>query len=112
MSFGPTRRRVSLTTCSIKQRSAPRCQTRRSARCSSLRSRPARQRMAKRARSTAATPEQIANAKEGEEPEPAPAVAILPVRKGGWNKFTVKSKLTDLTVFDDAEIVWAGDAAY
>jgi uncharacterized protein YcnI len=60
----------------------------------------------------AATAEQVANAKEGEEPEPAPAVTILPVRKVGWNKFTVKAKLSDLSVFDDAEIVWAGDAAY
>jgi uncharacterized protein YcnI len=59
-----------------------------------------------------ATPEQVANAKQGEEPEPAPAVAILPLRKSGWNKFTVKSKLSDLTIFDDAEIVWAGEAAY
>lgn len=59
-----------------------------------------------------ATPEEVAAAKEGEEPEPAPAVLIVPVRKLGWNKFTIKDKLTDLTAFDDAQIVWSGAAAY
>ena len=60
-----------------------------------------------------ATPEEAEAAGDSEEgPLPAPAVAILPARKLGWNKFNVKSKLTDLTVFDDAQIVWAGDAAY
>jgi uncharacterized protein YcnI len=59
-----------------------------------------------------ATPEEVAAAKEGEEPDPAPSVTILPARKPGWNKFTVKAALTDLTIFDDAQIVWAGDAAY
>lgn len=61
----------------------------------------------------AATPEEAEAAGDDENgPLPAPAVTILPARKAGWNKFTVKSKLTDLTVFDDAQIVWAGDAAY
>jgi periplasmic copper chaperone A len=60
-----------------------------------------------------ATAEEAEAAGDSEEgPLPAPAVAILPARKLGWNKFAVKSKLTDLTVFDDAQIVWAGDAAY
>lgn len=60
-----------------------------------------------------ATPEEAEAAGDSEDgPLPAPSVAILPARKLGWNKFTVKSKLTDLTVFDDAQIVWAGDAAY
>ncbi len=59
-----------------------------------------------------ATPEEVAAAKEGEEPEPAPALVILPVRAGGWNKFKVPSKITDLAIFDDAQIVWVGDAAY
>lgn len=59
-----------------------------------------------------ATPEEVAAAKEGEEPEPAPAVLIVPARKPGWNKLTIKDKLTSLAVFDDAEIVWSGDAAY
>jgi uncharacterized protein YcnI len=44
--------------------------------------------------------------------EPAPALNILPVRYPGWNKFTVKADIKDLTVFNDAQIVWSGDAAY
>jgi len=47
---------------------------------------------------------------EGEYP--APALTILPAHGKGWNKFTTPNQLTDLTVFDDAEIVWVGDAAY
>jgi hypothetical protein len=60
------------------------------------------------------TTEWVTIAKPGEaEPEhPAPAVTVLPVHKSGWNKFSVAAELTDLSVFDDAEIVWAGDAAY
>ncbi|HEX3595017.1 MAG TPA: DUF1775 domain-containing protein [Polyangiaceae bacterium] len=45
-------------------------------------------------------------------PEPAPNVVLLPARVPGWNKYTVAQKLTSLAVFNDAEIVWAGDAAY
>jgi uncharacterized protein YcnI len=45
-------------------------------------------------------------------PEPAAELKVLPVRKAGWNKYTVKSELKDLAVFDDAQIVWSGDAAY
>jgi periplasmic copper chaperone A len=45
-------------------------------------------------------------------PEPAPALFLLPAHKTGWNKFTVPVALTDLSVFDDAQIVWAGTAAY
>jgi hypothetical protein len=59
-----------------------------------------------------ALPEEIAAAKMGEEPEPAPALVILPARSPGWNKFTVTNKVTDLSIFKDAQIVWAGDAAY
>jgi hypothetical protein len=59
-----------------------------------------------------ALPDEIAAAQKGEEPEPAPALAILPARAPGWNKFTVAQKVTDLSVFKDALIVWAGDAAY
>jgi uncharacterized protein YcnI len=59
-----------------------------------------------------ATVEEVAAAKEGQEPEPAPTLVILPVHYGGWNKFTVKNKIADLSVFDDAQIVWSGDAAY
>jgi periplasmic copper chaperone A len=53
-----------------------------------------------------------APAAEGEEVPPAPALTILPVRRPGWNKFTVESAISTLTMFDDAQIVWAGDAAY
>jgi uncharacterized protein YcnI len=60
----------------------------------------------------AATPEQVAAAKEGEEPEPAPSLVILPVRARGWNKFEARTAIDDLTIFDDAEIVWVDDAAY
>lgn len=59
-----------------------------------------------------ATPEEVAAAKMGEEPEPAPALTILPVRFTGWNKFTAKSKIENLAIFDDAQIVWVKDAAY
>ena len=45
-------------------------------------------------------------------PEPAPALVVLPVRGPGWNKFTTKSAINDLAIFNDAEIVWVGDAAY
>ena len=60
----------------------------------------------------AATAEEVAAAKMGEEPEPAPALSILPVRFTGWNKYTTKTKIADLSVFKDAQIVWVGDAAY
>jgi uncharacterized protein YcnI len=49
---------------------------------------------------------------EGEEMSPAPQLTILPVRSPGWNKFTVKNDVSDLTAFADAQIVWSGDAAY
>jgi len=45
-------------------------------------------------------------------PEPAPAITLLPARVPGWNRYTVPVELTSLSVFDDAEIVWAGAAAY
>jgi uncharacterized protein YcnI len=60
----------------------------------------------------AATPEEIAEAEMGAEPEPAPALTILPVRAPGWNKIETSVAIEDLSVFDDAEIVWVGDAAY
>ena len=48
-----------------------------------------------------------------EEGEAAPMLAILPVRAPGWNKFQVASQVDDLSAyFGDAQIVWAGDAAY
>jgi hypothetical protein len=37
----------------------------------------------------------------------------VPARKTGWNKFTVPSDISDLSVFfSDAQIVWKGTAAY
>jgi periplasmic copper chaperone A len=48
----------------------------------------------------------------GEEGEPAADLLILPPRHPGWNKFMVPVELADLTAFDDAQIVWSGDAAY
>lgn len=48
----------------------------------------------------------------GVEPEPAPSLLVLPVRSPGWNKYTATDDITDLSVFDDAEIVWVGDEAY
>jgi uncharacterized protein YcnI len=59
-----------------------------------------------------ALPAEVAAAPKGEEPEPAPALVILPPRSAGWNKFTVPSDVSDLSMFKDALIVWAGDAAY
>jgi periplasmic copper chaperone A len=60
----------------------------------------------------AARPEEIAAAKEGEEPPAAAWVWVVPERVPGWNKYTVAGSIEDLSVFDDAQIVWAGDAAY
>lgn len=62
-----------------------------------------------------ATPEEVEAAKNKDAevpPEPAPVLTVLPVRGPGWNKFTAKSAIADLTIFNDAEIVWVGDAAY
>lgn len=59
-----------------------------------------------------ALPEEVAAAKMGEEPEPAPSLVILPPRSPGWNKYTVTNAVKDMTIFKDALIVWAEDAAY
>ena len=48
----------------------------------------------------------------GDPDEPAPALRILPRRFPGWNRYTVPAAITSLSIFDDAEIVWQGDAAY
>jgi uncharacterized protein YcnI len=45
-------------------------------------------------------------------PEPAPSITLLPSRVPGWNRYTVPVELTSLSLFNDAEIVWAGSAAY
>jgi uncharacterized protein YcnI len=49
---------------------------------------------------------------DGSEAPPAPAVTILPPRSPGWNKFTVPVAVDNLAMFNDAQIVWDGDAAY
>ncbi len=43
---------------------------------------------------------------------PAASVFVMPPLKPGWNRFTIEEHVHDLTVFDDALIVWAGKAAY
>ncbi len=47
------------------------------------------------------------------EPEEAPAVALVPAHKPGWNKMTVPVAVTELDVyFSNAQIVWKGNAAF
>ncbi len=48
---------------------------------------------------------------EGDDP-PAPSITTMPDRKPGWNKYEVEDEIHDLSIFDDALIVWSGDAAY
>jgi len=48
----------------------------------------------------------------GDEAEPAPELLVLPPHKPGWNRYTVDVAIDDLTMFDDALIVWAGERAY
>jgi uncharacterized protein YcnI len=59
----------------------------------------------------ALTPEEAAEA-GGDHAPTSPALKIVPKRGKGWNKFTVADKLEDLSIFDDAEIVWLDDKAY
>jgi uncharacterized protein YcnI len=49
---------------------------------------------------------------DGSEPPPAPALTIMPPRTPGWNKYVVPVEITSLSIFNDALIVWNGDAAY
>jgi uncharacterized protein YcnI len=49
---------------------------------------------------------------EGAAQEPAPHLLVLPPRKPGWNKYSAPRAIADLTVFDDAQIVWVGESAY
>lgn len=58
----------------------------------------------------ALSPEEAAEG--GDHALEAPALRVLPARKGGWNKYTVPRRITDLSIFDDAQIVWHGDKAY
>jgi uncharacterized protein YcnI len=48
---------------------------------------------------------------EGDDP-PAPSITTLPARTPGWNKYEVEDEIHDLSIFDDALIVWSGEAAY
>jgi uncharacterized protein YcnI len=58
------------------------------------------------------SPEEVKAAGGGEDVPPSPSLALLPVRQSGWNKYTVAGDLDDLSIFNDAQIVWSGDAAY
>ena len=43
---------------------------------------------------------------------PAPSFLAYPARIKGWNKYIAPDHLHDMSIFNDAEIVWKGDAAY
>ncbi len=43
---------------------------------------------------------------------PAPSFLAYPARVKGWNKYTAPDHLHDMSIFNDAEIVWKGEAAY
>lgn len=44
--------------------------------------------------------------------KPAPSAMLYPARTAGWNQYNVNEHVHDLSVFNDAEIVWMGDEAY
>jgi len=44
--------------------------------------------------------------------EEAPVLQVMPARVAGWNKYTLPADVKDLKVFNDALIVWKGNAAY
>ncbi len=49
----------------------------------------------------------------GTEDHPAPELMVMPARVPGWNRYVVEEHVHDLpTVFRDAQIVWAGKAAW
>jgi uncharacterized protein YcnI len=48
----------------------------------------------------------------GEHALEAPSLTIMPPRKAGWNKYTIEDEIEDLSIFDDAQIVWLDDDAY
>jgi uncharacterized protein YcnI len=43
---------------------------------------------------------------------PAPSFLAYPARVKGWNKYTAPDHLHDMSIFNDAEIMWKGEAAY
>ncbi|MBX3185372.1 MAG: DUF1775 domain-containing protein [Labilithrix sp.] len=45
-------------------------------------------------------------------PDPAPVVTVMPARVPGWNKYPIPVAIKDLSIFNDALIVWKGSAAY
>jgi hypothetical protein len=50
---------------------------------------------------------------EGGDAERAPELLVVPARFPGWSRFAVATEIADLSVFfEDAEIVWRGNAAY
>jgi len=51
-------------------------------------------------------------AEGGDHAQGAPKLVVTPPRANGWNKYTVDGAIEDLSIFDDAQIVWSGDAAY
>ncbi|WP_170252824.1 DUF1775 domain-containing protein [Colwellia echini] len=48
------------------------------------------------------------------EGNPAPSLMVMPARSPGWNQYTTGTDqhLHDMSIFNDAEIVWWDDAAY
>ena len=44
--------------------------------------------------------------------KPAPALFVYPARAPGWNQYTAPDHLHDMSIFNDAIIVWKGNAAY
>lgn len=48
----------------------------------------------------------------GSSDKPAPALWVIPAYSPGWNEYTVEEEISDLSVFDNAYIVWSGNQAY
>lgn len=46
------------------------------------------------------------------EVKPAPKAVLFPKVSPGWHKFDITDHLHDLSIFNDAEIVWMDKAAY
>ena len=43
---------------------------------------------------------------------PAPSFLVYPARTKGWNKYKAPDHLHNMSIFNDAEIVWKGKAGY
>lgn len=48
----------------------------------------------------------------GSTDKPAPTILVIPKYTPGWNKYTITENINDLSVFEGAYIVWAGESAY